>query len=65
MYGLASLTIPLLKKELKARYLRLGGNKAELIARLIEYIKNVEGGGEEDNIEVNTTMDEQFEEDTI
>ena len=64
-YGLISLTIPILKNELKARNLRLGGNKAEIIAILIEHIEIFEDGGEEDDIEVSTVMVEKFEEVTI
>ena len=53
-YGLASLTIALLKDEQRARDLRLGGNKVYIVTRIINYINNVESGGEEeDDIEVN------------
>ena len=54
LYGLASLTIALLKDEQRARDLRLGGNKVYIVTRIINYINNVESGGEEeDDIEVN------------
>ena len=54
LYGLVSLTIALLKDEQRARDLRLGGNKVYIVTRIINYINNVESGGEEeDDIEVN------------
>ena len=48
--------------------LRLDGNKAQLISRLMECIKNAKGHGDEEDtedIKVITKMDEEFENGTI
>ena len=46
-----SLTVALLKEELRARNLQLSGNKPELLARLLAHLKEEENEAVDDAVE--------------
>ena len=58
-YGINSLTVALLKEELRARNLKLSGNKPELLARLLAHLK------EEKNDVMDDTVENHDDEGTI
>ena len=61
----AKLTVLVLKAKLKARGLTISGNKAVLITRLNDYITNVEGFGEEDNLKIIRNDKEMSQEELV
>jgi len=50
-YGINSLTVALLKEELRARNLKLSGNKPELLARLLAHLKEDKNDAMDDTVE--------------
>ena len=58
-YGINSLTVALLKEELRARNLKISGNKPELLARLLAHLK------EEKNDVMDDTVENHDDEGTI
>ena len=62
-YGINSLSVALLKEELRARNLKLSGNKPELLARLLAHLKEEKIDVMDDTVE--NYDDEGLDEETI
>ena len=62
---LSKLTVVVLKAKLKARDLTISGYKPVIVVRLRSYIKNVEGCGEENNLEVIRNKEDFFDEELV
>ena len=62
---LQKLTVPSLKEECRERGLKVGGNKGELVARLLEARDGEDDGDEEDGEETVTDMDASVDEEGV